>query len=166
MRIINWFRRIFTPQTSIHYWESQISKDNVEERFHELYHAYCSLHGPIELPKALQEVKSIEGNYAVSGHNTWAKDSIYNGNLNLSIEDKEEYLSKWDLGISGQIQSGHGFLHQNFLNISFSYRDQESQYSGEVIYCFINEQKAVGFWIEEGIFEVGFEELSLKNKGF
>ncbi|KXX70142.1 hypothetical protein [Flammeovirga sp. SJP92] len=166
MKLISWIKNIIRPQTSIHYWENPISTENIEERFHELYHAYCSLHGTIDLPKVQQKITTIEGNYAVDGHNTWAKDSIYSGNLNLSPTKDGKWFSKWDLGISSQIQSGNGFLHHNFLNIHFSYKDQDNQYSGEVIYCFVDESTAIGFWIEEGIFEVGYEALQLKNKGF
>ncbi|MBD0404723.1 hypothetical protein [Flammeovirga sp. EKP202] len=166
MRLINWIKEIFKPQSSIHYWEQAISEENIVERFQELYHAYCSLHGKIEAVVPLQKITSIEGNYAVHGHNTWATDSTYSGNLNLSLIENGKWFSKWDLGISSQIQSGKGFLYQNFLNIQFNYKDEENQYSGEVIYCFIDNKKAIGFWIEEGIFEVGYEELNLKNKGF
>lgn len=160
-----WFYKVFKKKNTINYWDTPTSTENIKERYFLLKDAYQSLHGYISQNDSIPDTQSIIGNYAVTGHNTWNVESKYNGGLEI-LKLENAYETKWDLGISNQYQSGVGFLSQNFLSISFQYTDQESQFKGEVIYQFIDQETAIGFWIEEGIFEVGFEEIKLKNRGF
>lgn len=165
MKIISWIKEKIGFKTAINYWNAPTSAKNIKDRYANLYQAYCSFHEEINFPESENSVNNISGNYSVGGHNSWDKKSQYNGNFSL-LKIKNNFEAKWNLGFSDQIQTGKGFLYKNFLHIQFQYKDDEHSFNGEVIFLFINENKAIGFWIEEGIFEVGYEELTLKNKGF
>ncbi|OHX68617.1 hypothetical protein NH26_18265 [Flammeovirga pacifica] len=110
------------------------------------------------------EIDAI-GNYSVDGHNPWDEESKYSGSLQIQKNDNQYHLD-WAVGISNIYQKGIGKVIKNFLVVHFDYKDKEHTFKGLVIYRQIDKDTLAGFWIEEGIFEVGFECLKLKNRGF
>lgn len=147
--------------------------DNINERFELFRHAHLVLEGaeenlltsppsPSFINNKLSE-KDIVGNYAVKGHNPGHSESPYFGHLTLnSIGGKLK--AKWEIGFSRDIQLGEGFLFGNKVVLHFYYSEDDGEYAGMVIYEVSEDANLKGYWIEEGVFEPGFEHCELKNR--
>ncbi|AZQ62996.1 hypothetical protein EI427_12315 [Flammeovirga pectinis] len=170
MNLRKWFTNFFTSanKQNIDFWDGATSIINIKARFISLQQGYIEMHALKHLKKEQDVIKleNVQGYYSFNGHNSWATTSTYTGNLKIEHLKDNKYDCTWEMGIGNQTQKGNGFLFEDLLCINFTYKDKDSLFKGITIYKFINQTEAKGFWIEEGIYEVGFEEISLKNKGF
>ncbi|NLR91056.1 hypothetical protein [Flammeovirga agarivorans] len=163
MNIWERFIRFFKKE-DVNYWDGKFDENNVRHRFEELQTSYNLLHDEKELRERNSKPTNIIGNYAVFGHNPWDSTSEYTGNVSIQELDKNKFHIDWTVGFSDYYQKGTGQWIKNFFVVNFDYKDNQQTYKGVVIYKSIDDETLEGFWIEEGIFEVGFERLTLKNR--
>ncbi|MBB6459939.1 hypothetical protein [Flammeovirga kamogawensis] len=170
MNLLKWFINFFTSTNNknIDFWDGDTSIANIKARFILLQQGYLDMHATQHIKQDNDSiiVETVQGYYSFNGHNSWGTDSSYTGSLKIEHLIDNKYTCTWEMGIGNQTQKGNGFLFEDLLCINFTYKDLDNLFNGIVIYKFINQTEAKGFWIEEGIYEVGFEEISLKNKGF
>lgn len=100
------------------------------------------------------------GEYSVSGTNPWDCESTYFGSLRITQEGTG-YRAQWQIGFSGDGQSGSGFCAGGMLCISFIYYDEGKRYGGKVIYKVLSD-RLIGFWAEHGEENTG-SEICLKK---
>ncbi|ANQ47526.1 hypothetical protein MY04_0144 [Flammeovirga sp. MY04] len=166
MKFIKKCLQFFKRNPSVNYIDDEIDEHNIEDQFQLLENAYKQLHQQSPLENlTTHSLIDVHGNYAVEGHNPWDKSSKYTGALSIE-KSEQKYSFDWAVGISNLYQKGEGQIISNYLKVDFVYKDNEHTFKGLVIYKQIDEESMAGFWIEEGIFDVGFERLTLKNKGF
>ncbi|MCG8475819.1 MAG: hypothetical protein MI784_10145 [Cytophagales bacterium] len=138
-----------------------ISPDNLKSKFDHLKTSYSQEH-KVRIPDprnnvAAREFRDVLGIYKMVGHNPDNRKALYRGNLTLYWESPS-VRAIWEIGPQ-QYQFGRGFFSNGFLYLAFYYTDDEKEFDGQIIYQFTSDKRLVGFWVEEGSFVPGYEEL-------
>lgn len=93
-------------------------------------------------------VEDLIGNYSIVGNNQDDEKSVYNGNLNLSLDRNHKIVAKWSIGDHEQM--GIGTFNNNILVIKFTYTGVDDYvYKGTVVYWCISKDMLDGFWSEK-----------------
>jgi hypothetical protein len=94
-------------------------------------------------------IKDILGKFSIIGSNQDESEETYKGILNLSLDDKNRIIAKWQISKS-QEQFGVGFFKENILAINFNYQgDENKTYYGTIVYKCLTKDIFEGFWSEE-----------------
>ena len=93
--------------------------------------------------------QDLAGTYSIIGSNQDANENSYKGELQLTLDENDRIVAKWNISDS-QEQTGVGFFKNNILVINFKYLGFEDKiYKGVVVYKCLNKDILEGFWSEE-----------------
>lgn len=104
----------------------------------------------------------VAGNYAIFGSNAGNDKDGYFGTLSLR-EQGHFVKAYWEIGHSREPQFGFGFIKGDLIALDFYYTERATRFYGQVIYK-ATDDRLIGFWRENHIGEIAFEEASLKNR--
>lgn len=108
------------------------------------------------------QMADVVGNYAVKGRNPNTTGEGYFGSLRLE-PNGSLVKAYWEIGHTRQPQLGMGFLKDGLLALDFYYSEDGTRFYGQVIYK-VDGDRLIGFWRENHVGEIAFEEATLKNK--
>ena len=94
-------------------------------------------------------IQDLVGTFSIIGNNQDADKDSYKGKLQLSLDENNRIIAKWNISET-QEQFGTGFFKNNILVINFKYLGFEDKtYKGTVIYQCLTKDILEGFWSEE-----------------